>query len=484
MPLPTRAPESSPTGPSAPARTDPFPWPAAHFVGVGGQSMSGLASALARLGVPASGSDVSASERTARAEAAGVRIFIGHAAAHVRGLPSGAVVVRSTDVPDDNPELAEARARGLRLAHRSEVLAWFRRAPGVPAVAVTGTHGKSTTTALAGLACAAAGLDPTVFVGADVPCLEGGNFRLGTGPVVVEADESDGSFLRYHPDVAVVTSLEPEHLEHYGGDFGRVQDAFRQFLGGLQPGALAILSGEDARLRALGAAPPEALWYGLGPEAELTAAELRLEPAETRFEVRLRGVRLGDFRLRLPGRHNVCNALAAIGAAWRLGCDLTRVADAFAAFEGAIRRFQVLTRAGGVTVVDDYAHNPTKVAAALSAARQRASGRVLAIFQPHRYNRTAQLWDAFGPAFRSCDALWLTDIYAPAGEARVQGVSGAALAEMVARQSRVPVRYVPEPADVIPQCLSEVRPGDLVIVMGAGSITAVAHQLAARLAAG
>jgi len=460
------------------------PWPAVHFVGVGGHSMSGLASALARLGVPVSGSDVAASARTARVAAAGVRVRLGHAAEAVLSLPPGALVVRNTDVPATNPELLAAAARGLRIAHRSEVLAWFLHAGGPAAVAVTGTHGKSTTTALCGLACLAAGLDPTVFVGADVPYLEGGNFRLGSGPVVAEADESDGSFLRYHPDVAVVTSAEPEHLEHYGGDFAAVLEAYRGFLGGLRRGGLAALCADDPRLQGVAPAVPagvELLWYGLGPGADLTAVDLRQGAEETRFQAHLRGEVLGDFRLKVPGRHNVADALAALAVAHRLGCEGAAVVAAFAGFGGAVRRFEVLTQAGGVMVVDDYAHNPTKVAAALEGARQRARGRVLGVFQPHRYQRTAQLWDAFAPAFAGCDLLWLTDIYTPAGESPLPGVDGAAFAALVARGSGIPVRYLPDPATVAPACLRECRPGDLVLVMGAGDITAVAHDLAQRL---
>jgi UDP-N-acetylmuramate--alanine ligase len=459
-----------------------FPWTAAHFVGVGGISMSGLACALAGLGVPCSGSDVVASARTQRAAAAGVGVCIGHDRRHVAALPAGAVVVHNTDVPAANPELQEARARGLAVEHRSAVLAWFLRAAGPRAAAVTGTHGKSTTSSLLALAARAGGLDPTVFVGADVPGLEGGNYRLGSGPVIAEADESDGSFLRYRPDVTVITALEPEHLEHYGGDFAAVVAAFRRYLGQLPPGAVAVLNADDGRLAGLrDAVPARAVWYGLGPDAELTAADLRLDPERTRFTAVLRGEVLCAAALRLPGRHNVSNALGALGAALALGVDPAPAAAAFAEFEGPVRRFQVLTTAGGITVVDDYAHNPAKVSAALAGARQRARGRVLAVFQPHRYNRTVQLWDVFGPAFRGCDAVWITDVYAPAGEERVSGVSGRAFADLVRSRSAVPVRFSPNGGAVVDECLGEARPGDLVIVMGAGDITLVAHALAARV---
>lgn len=457
------------------------PWSAAHFVGVGGHSMSGLAAALARLGVPVSGSDLAPSPRTERAAAAGVRVRIGHAAQAVAALPPGAVVVRNTDVPADNPELLAAAAHGVPVVHRSLVLDWFLRHAGERSVAVTGTHGKSTTTALCGLALLAAGADPTVLLGADAAYLDGGNFRLGTGPVVAEADESDGTFVRYQPEIAVVTAAQPEHLEHYGGDFDRLLGAYRTFLAGLPPGGLAVLCADDPQCRRLAAAAPEVLWYGLTPDAELTAAELERERGETRFIARLRGVDVGRFRLRVPGRHNVADALAALGVALRLGCGAETVAAAFAEFGGAVRRFQVVGEANGVTVVDDYSHNPAKVAAAIDAARQRSAGRVLAVFQPHRYQRTAQLWEAFGPAFRGCDLLLLTDIYAPAGEERLPGVDGAGFAAHVGRGSGVPVRYLPATGDLVAACLRECRPGDLVLVMGAGDITAVAHRIAGGL---
>ncbi len=460
-----------------------FPWPALHFVGVGGHSMSALASALARLGLQVSGSDVTASERTARAERAGVRVFIGHDAANLAQLPPGAVVVRSTDVPADNAELVAAAARGLLVLHRSEVLDRFLRRPGALAIGVTGTHGKSTTTALVGLALLAGGADPTVFVGADVPFLEEGNHRLGSGrAVVAELDESDGSFLRYQPEIAVVTNAEPEHLEHYGGEFSAVLAAYRRFLSGPGRDGLAVLCADAPDLAALGQGLPHTVWYGLGPGADLTARDVELTRTGSRFTATLGGRELGSFRLGLKGLHNVQNALAAIAVAQHLDLDLGRVGQALDGFTGATRRFQVLAERGGVTVVDDYAHHPSEIRQTLAAARTSRPGRVLAIFQPHRYQRTRQLWDAFGPAFADCDLLLLTEIYAPAGEPALPGVDARSLGERIARESGREVRFIPDPRCLVEECLHLVRPGDLVLVMGAGSITEVAHALAARLA--
>jgi UDP-N-acetylmuramate--alanine ligase len=466
-----------------------FPWSAVHFIGVGGHSMSGLAAALSRLGVAVSGSDVAESVRTARARAAGVRVHIGHDAALVRALPPGAAVVFSTDVPADNPERVAAGGLGLEVVHRSRILDWFlrggHRAPAdtACAIAVTGTHGKSTTTALTGLALLAAGADPTVFVGADAPFLEGGNHRLGQGvAVVAEVDESDGSFQLYSPDVAVVTSAAPEHLEHYGGSFAAVRRAYTRFLGQVRAGGLAVLCADDPELPQLVPPGGETLWYGLGDGAELTATDLELG-ATSAFTVQWRGRALGRVQLGLPGRHNVRNALAALGVALRLGYPLSAFASAWAQQAGPVRRFEVLARAGGVTVVDDYAHNPTKVAAALAAGRLLQPHRLIAVFQPHRYQRTHQLWDAFAGAFVDADLVVLTDIYAPPGEAPIPGVSSAALAEAIERGSRVPVRRVADRASLPAFCAQLARPGDLFLVMGAGDITLAAHALAERLQA-
>ncbi len=458
------------------------PWAAVHFVGVGGVSMSGLAAALAAIGVPVSGSDVADSVRTRRLAAAGVRVRLGHCAAAVEALPPGSLVVHNTDVPPDNPELVAARGLSLAVAHRSVVLDWFLRARARQALAVTGTHGKTTTTAMAAACLTAGGLDPTVFVGAEVEGLEGGNYRLGGGVVAVaEADESDGSFLRYSPDVALATNVEPEHLEHYGGSFEQVVAAYAVFFGRVREGGVALVSADDPRLVRLATGAPRIETYGLSSGADLRAVDLHAGPSGTAFTVRRRQEPLGTFHLAVPGRHNVANALAALGAGLHFGLAPEVCAQALAAYRGAGRRFEVLAQAGGITIVDDYAHHPTEVAATLRAARERGARRVLAVFQPHRYQRTGQLWDDFGPAFRDCDRLFLTEIYGPAGEERVQGVSGAALADLVARRSGVAVSFHPGLDDLSAAVVSAMRPGDLVLVMGAGDVTTVAARLAAEV---
>lgn len=453
--------------------------PPVHFIGVGGQGMSALALVLLHRGCATSGSDVRGSERTERLRRAGARIELGHDPAH---LGDAATVVYSTDVPADNPELAAARRRGLPVLHRSEVLAEL--IAGGHGVAVTGTHGKTTTTSLVALALLAAGRDPTVLVGADTDFL-GGNARLGGGPhVVAEADESDGSFRRYRPRLAVVTNLEPEHLEHYGGRFDRVVAAFRRWLGALPPGAAAVLCADDPRLRELAARVPGTLLYGLGPEARLSARRIE----GSRFIATLDGRDLGPVALAIPGRHNISNALAALGAALSLGLPFQPAAAAMETFRGARRRFQVVVGGGaggaGVTVVDDYAHHPTEIRATLAAARERTGGRLIAVFQPHRYRRTKAFMDQFGPAFAPADAVVLADVYAPEGERPIPGVDSRALAERIRGQSAAPVHWFASHAEIVRFLLAESRPGDLVLTMGAGDIGGVAHELASGLGLG
>lgn len=459
-----------------------------HFIGIGGYGMSGLARVLLQMGFTVTGSDARPSERVEKLRAAGAQVFIGHDPAHVEGAD---VVVYSTDVPAENLELQTARARGLKVLHRSELLAEFlNRQSGI---AVTGTHGKTTTTAMLALILAEGGLDPTALIGGEVPEL-GGNARLGSGPyVVAEADESDRSFLRYYPTVAVVTNIEPEHLEHYGGDFGQVLAAYRQFLGQVRGDGLIVACADDPRVLALAReqmgrpGAPRVILYGLGPEAAWSAREIRPVAGGMAF-VAVRGGRdLGEVRLRVPGQHNVLNALAALAVGDWLGLSFADMARTLAKFSGAKRRFQIIAEAQGVLVVDDYAHHPTEIQATLRAAREVASGRgggrVVAVFQPQRYTRTYHLMEAFTRAFDDADVLVLTEIYSPPGERPIPGVSSQVLAERIQARTGRPVVLIPDKEGIVAYLLEQVRPGDLVLTMGAGDIWQVAKSLGERLVA-
>ena len=458
-----------------------------HFIGIGGYGMSALARVLLARGAVVSGSDVRPSDRTRWLEACGARVYIGHAAEQVDGAE---LVVYNTDVPADNVELVAARSAGLPVWHRSQVLAdLINHHRGI---AVTGTHGKTTTTAMTGLVLVAGGLDPTVLVGGEVPEFGTVTARLGRGPwLVAEACESDGTFLRYRPEIAVVTNVEPEHLDHYGGDFGRLLEAFARFLRGVRPGGLIVACGDHPAVRRLladldPAGGQRVIRYGIEAEdCDLRARDIETAAEYTRFTVWQGSRPLGEVTLAVPGQHNVLNALAALAVGLQLGVSPEQAAGVLAGFHGAKRRFQVLYDRDGILVVDDYAHHPTEIRATLRAARQRRrpGGRVIAVFQPQRYSRTRLLMDEFARAFGDADQVILTEIYAPPGEQPIPGVSSGVLAERIVAAGGPPVELIADREELVERLLATVRPGDLVLTMGAGDIWTVARELARRLQA-
>lgn len=457
-----------------------------HFIGIGGYGMSGLARVLLAAGARVSGSDVRASDRTRWLETCGARVHIGHDARHVDGAD---LVVYNTDVPGDNVELQAARRAGLPVWHRSQVLAALLN--GRRGIAVTGSHGKTTTTAMTGLVLVAGGLDPTVLVGGEVPEFGTATARIGGGEwLVAEACESDGTFLRYRPEVAVVTNVEPEHLDHYEGDFARLLDAFARFLEGVRPGGFIVACGDHPAvgevLDRLEPGDRRVIRYGVEASGcDLVARDIEAGPERTRFTAWYRGRPLGEVNLVVPGQHNVLNALAALAVGLELGVPFEEAAAALAGFRGAKRRFQVLYDRDGILVVDDYAHHPTEIRATLRAARQRRApgGRIIAVFQPQRYSRTRLLMDEFARAFGDADLVILTEIYAPPGERPIPGVSSAVLAERIAAQDGRPVRLMGDREELIEHLLATVRPGDVVLLMGAGDIWMAARELARRLQA-
>lgn len=455
-----------------------------HFIAIGGYGMSGLAMVLLKLGVPVSGSDVARSTRTERLEATGAEVHIG---AHDAALLAGAdTVVYSTQVPDDNPELKAARERGLRVLHRSELLAEFiNRQSGI---AVTGTHGKTTTTSMVALLLEKGGLDPTVLVGGEMEAI-GGTGKAGSGPhVVAEADESDRSFLRYFPAMTLITNVEAEHLEFWEGSFDRIIEGFRQYLRQVRPDGLAVLCGDDPTLRVLGGElqerrpGAEVQFYGTTPDCHWQACNLVPRERGIAFEVVRGGRLLGEVQLPVPGRHNALNALGAIAIGQRCGLSFSQMQATLHDFSNAKRRFQVWAEVGGVTVVDDYAHHPTEVQATLAAARERGgSGRVVAVFQPQRYSRTHWLMDQFAGAFGDADLLVLTRIYSPPGEQPIPGVTAEVLARRIEQRTGRSVILLSDKAEILEFLQGTVRPGDTVLTMGAGDIWLVAEQLAKQL---
>ncbi|MEZ5415786.1 MAG: UDP-N-acetylmuramate--L-alanine ligase [Vicinamibacterales bacterium] len=462
-----------------------------HFVGIGGIGMSGIAELLVNLGYEVSGSDQSASPALERLAAMGVVTAVGHAPAHVGPAD---VVVFSSAIRPDNPEIAEARARGIPVVPRAEMLAELMRLR--VGIAVAGAHGKTSTTSMVALVLERAGLDPTAVIGGRLRAF-GSNARLGHGRhMVVEADESDRSFLKLSPTVAVITNIDREHMEAYGG-FEDLQQAFVDFANKVPFYGAVVACADDAEVtRILPRLTRRATTYGIdAADAQVAATDVALEGFGSTCTVVHRSAHdrraapaiLGRLRLQVPGRHSVLNALAAVAVGLELAVPFDVMAGALEEFTGAERRFEVRGVVHGVTVVDDYGHHPTEIAAVLAAARAAAPRRVVVAFQPHRYSRTAQLLPDFAAALAPADEVVLTDIYA-ASEPPIPGVTVEALAEAVNRRRTQPARVV-KALDQVPAAIAELaRPGDLVITLGAGSIGqipgAVVRALDMRLAQG
>ncbi len=468
--------------PSPTAHTETLGYRRLHFIGVGGVGMSAVALGAIHAGADVSGSDLSTSRFTDMLKAHGARILLGHAAGHVSDAQA---VVVSTAIREDNPEFQRARERGLPILHRSEVLAALM-APH-QAICVAGSHGKTTTTAMLGCMLEFCGFDPSVYVGGYVEQYNG-NARLGKGQyVVAEADESDGSFLRLPVDLAVVSNIEPEHLD-YWGDGDQLLVGFRRFLKNVRPGGYAVVNADDPGVRRVlcGLGMPVLTSSIQSDFANFTAHNIRLLPFGSEFEFVYEGQHLGPVRLLVPGIHNVSNATTAIGAVLGLGGDFDRIVSALAHFHGVGRRFQVIGESRGVLVIDDYGHHPTEVAATLRAAQETARsnhGRLVAIFQPHRYTRTRSHCHEFGAAFDACDDVVVTDVY-PAGEKPIEGVTGRLVVDSIADHGHRSVAYSPSPKEAVTHVLPRLRPGDLVITIGAGDIYKIGHSILEALTSG
>jgi UDP-N-acetylmuramate--alanine ligase len=447
-----------------------------HFVGIGGIGMSGIADVLLTLGYQVSGSDVKLSPITARLAQHGATIYTGHRAGNVAGAK--AVVVTSALDPT-NPEVTEARRLQIPVIPRGELLAELMRLKF--GIAIAGSHGKTTTTSMAASILNTAGLDPTVVVGGRVAGMQDSNARVGKSTIlVVESDESDGSFLKLAPIVAVVTNIDREHLDHYAS-IEEIRAAFTEFVNRVPFYGAAILCMEDANIQQIFPnINRRTITYGRSPQVDLEIHNVVLAPAYSDFSIRRHDQDLGSFHLNVPGVHNVLNAAAAIGVGLEMDVTVSQIREGLAAFSGVDRRFSVRGVVRGITVVDDYGHHPTEVKATLAAARLSPYRRVHVLFQPHRFSRTKFLTEEFGTAFHQADSLFLLDIYA-ASEASIEGVSAQALIEKIRSHGHRSAHYVPNMEAGIAAIAAVAEPGDLIITLGAGSVSQAAGKILDKL---
>ncbi|MBZ5609543.1 MAG: UDP-N-acetylmuramate--L-alanine ligase [Acidobacteriia bacterium] len=447
-----------------------------HFIGIGGIGMSGIAEVLLNLGYQISGSDLKLSPTTERLTRLGARIFEGHAASNVGAAKA---VVVSSAVDERNPEVQEARRLKIPVIPRGEMLAELMRLK--YGIAIAGSHGKTTTTSMTATVLNLAGLDPTVVVGGKTASMGGSNARVGQSDfLVVESDESDGSFLKLSPILAVVTNIDREHLDHYPS-IVEIRAAFLEFIQKVPFYGAAILCLDDENVQQLlPSVNRRSITYGRSSQAALQIVEAECGAFESRFAVRGRRQDLGRFHLRVPGLHNVLNATAAIAVGLELEVKLETIREGIASFTGVDRRFQTRGQARGVTVIDDYGHHPTEIRATLAAARLCNFGRVLAVFQPHRYTRTQSLMDDFAKSFHQADLVFVLDIYA-ASEAPIEGVSAQVLAQRIRDFGHRSVEYtgtIEKTADVV---VKQSRERDLVLTLGAGNVWQVGERVLEKL---
>jgi UDP-N-acetylmuramate--alanine ligase len=446
-----------------------------HFVGIGGIGMSGIAEVLLNLGYRITGSDARETEITRRLSQLGCRIAYAHQRENVQGAD---VVVISSAIRGDNPEIREAKARMIPVIPRAEMLAELMRMK--YGIAIAGTHGKTTTTSMIATVLAHGGLDPTMVIGGRLNSL-GSNARLGEGEfLVAEADESDGSFLTLSPTIAIVTNIDPEHLDYYE-DIEHLKRTFVAFINKVPFYGSSILCLDNENVRTLiPSVSKRYITYGFNQEVSVRGEAVSPRGWEIKFQVSWQGRFLGEVRLKVPGVHNAANALAAIACGLKLDMPFHLIQEALEGFAGVHRRFQLKGEYAGVTVIDDYAHHPVEIQCTLAAAKGLGKKRIIALFQPHRYTRTRALFDAFLTAFGEADCLFVTDIY-PAGEDPIPGITVEALGQEIEKRGDIEVHYVPEKERLVEEVMPIVRPGDIVITLGAGSIWEVSEAIAKAL---
>ncbi len=446
-----------------------------HFVGIGGVGMSGIAEIMLALGFGISGSDVRGSGTTERLKELGARIWIGH---HRDHLEKADVVVFSSAVSMDNPELAAARERMIPIIPRAEMLAELMRMQ--TSVTVAGMHGKTTTTSMIASVLSAAGLDPTVVIGGKLDTL-GSGARLGAGDLLVaEADESDRSFLKLFPTIAVVTNMDLEHLDCYSS-IEEIRSVFLEFINRIPFYGYAIVCLDDPQVQnIIPHIEKRFITYGLSSQANFHARRPVFEAGVTSFEVYKEHTRLGEIRLPMPGVHNLVDSLAAVTVADLFDVPFACTQEALESFPGVQRRFTVQGKADGITVIDDYGHHPTEIRAVLQAARQIAPSRVAVLFQPHRYTRTQALYQDFLTCFHDADLLYVMDIY-PASEKPIEGVTGWALSQGIHSRGHKTVRFLPDRQAIPAEVAKDLKPGDMLITLGAGDVTRLGPEILEEL---
>lgn len=446
-----------------------------HFVGIGGAGMSALAKILVEKGYSVSGSDLHESVMTGVLRDLGAKVYIGQRAENVQGAEA---IVVSTAIREENPEVVEAKRLGLKRLHRSDVNAFLIN--NSKGIAVAGAHGKTTTTSMLGVALDYEGVSPSIIIGGEVDYL-GSNAKLGESDYLVsEADESDGTFLKYYPYIGIVTNVENDHMDHYG-TMENIIKAFKQFLKQIRPDGWAVVCFDNENIRNIVKdAECKYISYAIEHEADYMAANISTQGSGIAFDVIHKDENLGRVALNVPGRHNVLNGLAAVVTGLSLGLTVPQMAEGLTKFNGAKRRFQTKGRSNGVWVVDDYAHHPTEIATTLKAARQTQPKRLICAFQPHRYTRTQLLQKEYGSCFAEADLLVLTDVYS-AGEDPIPGVDGELLVKEVAEQTGQKTVYIQDKNEIAAYLKSIAADGDLIMTMGAGDIVKCGEELVKML---
>jgi len=446
-----------------------------HFVGIGGSGMNGIAEVLINQGHRVSGSDLKETAVTRRLQSLGAQVFLGHSEANVRDVD---VVVISSAVSRDNPEVRSAESQLIPVIRRAEMLAELMRMK--YGIAVAGAHGKTTTTSMIATVLGYGGIDPTIVIGGRLNSI-GSNARLGQSDfLVAEADESDGSFLQLSPTIAVVTNIDAEHLDFYGS-LEKIESTFLEFINKIPFYGLSILCVDDPNVQGLIPGVKKRFFtYGTSAQVDLQASHIRQAGFESVFDVTLRGKSIGEFELCAPGLHNVLNGLAAVAVGLELGLAPEVIREGLKTYSGVQRRFTLLGEVGGIRIVDDYGHHPTEIQATLAVAKGLQAGRVVTIFQPHRYTRTRDHLEEFATAFNQTDILVLTGIYA-AGETPIPGITAERLMQGIQGHGHRDVTCIPEPAKIINHLLSILRPGDLVLTLGAGDVYKIGEALLQRL---